>query len=379
MRRLLAVSPLVILLVPLGMAATPTAGAQPAAALRLPFPAGTAWKVAQGYQGGTHGSGPERYALDLVRDGDGPTAGVEVLAPAAGTLWFMNAPGAGNGCLSLKIDGGGGLIAQMCHIVARSFRRDEPIAAGQVIGTIGAAGTVGNNGLAHLHLSLHRTPDFGTTRIPAPFAAPDGLPLDGIALPPDGSSNQYVCPGATCRSGLVSSNGRAADPAPAVPPAAPGNAPVMISNAPAMPLRPGLVARIAVGSGCVNLREGPGMTARVLTCLPDGFTATIAQGPLVADNSAWWRLENWGWVAGDYLAGVSLPAPAVRVGAVAVVDAGAGDCLNLRDGPGIAAGVVTCLPSGARLAVTDGPREADGRTWWQLDGRGWAAGDYLRP
>jgi len=75
--------------------------------LKLPVPAGTAWKVLQGYNGGTHTAGPEFYALDLVRDG-GATGGTDVVAPASGSLWFAHAPGAGNGCVSIKVDGGGG-------------------------------------------------------------------------------------------------------------------------------------------------------------------------------------------------------------------------------------------------------------------------------
>lgn len=189
---------LALLTVPLALvASTSRARAQTTATLKLPFPAGTTWKAVQGYNGGTHVPGPEQFALDLVRDGDGPTAGAEVLAPASGSIWYMNVPGTGNGCLSIKIDGGGGLIVEMCHMVARPFHVDDRVEMGQPVGTIGAAGTLGNNGLAHLHLSMHRTPDLGITRIPMPFALPDGLPLDGISLPPDGTYNQYGCPGPT--------------------------------------------------------------------------------------------------------------------------------------------------------------------------------------
>ena len=380
------VSLLLVLLVALAwMAPARTVLAQPAS-LRLPFPAGTAWRVIQGYQGGTHGFGPERYALDLVRDGEGATAGAEVLAPASGTLWFMHAPGAGNGCLSIRIDGGAGLIVQMCHILARGFRADERIEIGQVIGTIGPSGTVGNNGVAHMHISLHRTPDYGSTRVPAPFAAPDGLPIDGIALPPDGTFNQYACPGPSCRASLVSSNGRAPRPAP--PPAAPV-APVVAAGTdsrpavapaarPGMELRAGVIARVATDGGCLNVREGPGAAARAFVCLPNGFLSVVAQGPIPADGRVWWLLENWGWVAGDYLTAVVVAPPALRPGTAVTVDAGEGDCLNLREAPSVSAPVVVCLLSGARLTITDGPREADGRTWWQVDGRGWAAGEFLR-
>lgn len=362
------------------------ASAQPAGLLRLPFAGGSAWKIVQGYQGGTHGMGPERFGLDLVRD-DGPTAGADILSPAAGTIWWMNSPGSGNGCLSIKIDNGGGLIVQLCHIVASAYRVEERIEAGQRLGTIGAAGTVGNNGLAHLHLSMHRTPDLGITRVPAPFALPDGLPLDGVSLPPDGSSNQYACPGSGCRGALVSTNGggRAVPPIPPTAAAlstgsAPAIAPVAAAPAPAaLPLRPGVIARVNGGGDCVNVREGPGLAAPVRACLPDNFLALVAQGPVSGDGRAWWRLDNLGWAAGELLVGVSTAPPSIQTGGGVIVDAGEQDCLNLRDAPSTTAAVLTCLPNGARLTVTDGPREADGHTWWRLDGRGWAAAAFLTP
>ncbi len=395
MRRLARLLPVLVLaLVPLAFART--ADAQAATTLKLPFAAGTSWKVLQGYNGGTHAGGPERFALDLVRDGEGGTANVEVLAPAAGAVWYMNPPGAGNGCLSIKLDTGGGLIVMMCHIFARPFRIDERVEAGQVVGTIGPNGTVGNNGAAHVHMSLHRTPDYGQTRIPAPFAAPDGLTLDGGSLPSDGTPNQYGCPSASCRGAMVSTNGRAggapvAGPAPSTPiqaaaPPAAGSfaAPVAASfTAPAagvavVPLAAGVRARVAGTGDCVNVRQAPGIGAPLVTCLADGTAVTVAQGPLPGDGRNWWRIEGLGWAAGEYLSGTSAPPATVRVGAGVVVDAGQGDCLNLRETPGVAATPAACLLNGARLTVTDGPREADGRTWWHLDGRGWAVGEFLR-
>lgn len=362
-----------------GLARAPVLHAQ-TAVLKLPFAAGTSWRIIQGYEGGTHGTGPERYALDLVREG-GPTAGTEVLAPASGTVWWMNPPGTGNGCLLIKIDGGNGLIVEMCHIIARPLRIDQRVELGQPVGTVGPDGAVGNNGLAHLHLSLHRTPDFGVTRVPAPFAPPDGLPLDGVSLPPNGTPNQYACPGPTCRGPLTSTNAAGSQPSPtgvSAPIAVPGPLPAVAP----LSLRSGTVARVAAGPNpgdCVNVRGGPGLNAPVLTCLPDGTLVTVADGPVTADGRLWWRLEGLGWAAGDYLIGVSAPIPALRPGARALVDAGEGDCLNLRAAPGMAAPVLACLPSGARVTITDGPRAADGRTWWQVDGRGWAAADYLQP
>ena len=87
----------------------------------------------------------------------------------------------------------------MCHIILnRVMRPNEPIAAGASLGSVGADGRVGNNGVAHLHLSMHRTSDYGVTRVPAPFTAGSGLPLEGMNLPASGAYIQYMCPSASC-------------------------------------------------------------------------------------------------------------------------------------------------------------------------------------
>jgi hypothetical protein len=374
--RLPALAAVLLIVVAAFAASTPRTEAESAttmSSVKLPFPAGTAWKVIQGYNGGTHVPGPEVYALDLVRDG-GTTAGAEVLAPASGTLWFANPPGAGNGCMSIKMDGGGGLIVQMCHIILnRVMRPNEPIAAGASLGTVGADGRVGNNGVAHLHLSMHRTSDYGVTRVPAPFAAGSGLPLEGMNLPANGTYNQYLCPSASCPGKLVSTNSvssAAPAPSPARPAPAPATAPA------AAPLRTGVRA-VGAGAGtgdCVNVRERPSLGANVRRCLPDGARLQLVEGPVAADGHEWWRLDGLGWSVSDYLSAV--PAT-LEAGGRARVTAGRGDCLNLRAQPTKAARVIACLPDGTAVKITAGPREADGVTWWELDGNGWGSAEFL--
>jgi uncharacterized protein YraI len=66
------------------------------------------------------------------------------------------------------------------------------------------------------------------------------------------------------------------------------------------------------------------------------------------------------------------------VGDTVVVDT---DGLNLRADFGTDADVVTVLENGTTASVTDGPEDADGYTWYELDAGdgsvGWAAGDFL--
>lgn len=355
------------------------------ATLKLPFTAGTGWKAIQGYNGGTHTPGPEFYALDLVRDG-GRTGGADVIAPASGSLWFAHAPGAGNGCASIKIDGGGGLIVQMCHIILdRVMRPDEPVTAGMRMGVVGEDGRVGNNGTAHLHLSMHRTGDYGVTRSPVPFANGNGISLEGRNLPADGSRNQYACPSANCVQAMMSTNGSASGTTPAMPttpttpaaPIAPGvPAPRPATPSAPGPLRAGVRAVVAnAGAGdCVNIREGPGLNAKVVRCLPDGARLRIVEGPSSADGMSWWRLEDLGWAAATYLS--ALPST-LEAGARARATPGPGECLNVRAAPSKDARITACLPHGTAVRIEGGPTEADSITWWRIEGGGWASGEFL--
>ncbi len=57
--------------------------------------------------------------------------------------------------------------------------------------------------------------------------------------------------------------------------------------------------------------------------------------------------------------------------------------LNLREAPGQDYKIRKIAEEGSVLEVLDGPREADGYTWWQLKDEtgelGWGAADYLEP
>ena len=56
--------------------------------------------------------------------------------------------------------------------------------------------------------------------------------------------------------------------------------------------------------------------------------------------------------------------------------------LNVRDNPGINTTVVFRAPDGYTFTVIDGPVQADGLTWWQVQDTsgsptGWAVTNYL--
>ena len=372
-----------------------TAHVSAAQALHLPYAGGLAVQIIQGYNGGTH-QGVERYSLDLTR-ADGATAGSPVLAPASGTVAFAEDPGAQHGCIGVAIDGDGDLHYMLCHVIlTRSFTYGEAIQFGQPLGTVGAPGLVGNNGVAHVHMQLYTLP--GGVRTPVPYAAPDGLSLDGVSMPPDGSYNQWMCVGSSCH-GIVSSN----VPLGSATPTSRSNG---SAASPAPSATSGTTASFSIGQSvtvsgtgdCLRIHAQPGISAQQVACLKDGSTAITAEGPTQADGQTWWRLLNAGWASATYLApstvtnasGVAQPAAtdiistsssaaptSLSVGSLVRVS-GTGDCLKLHASAGLTADGIGCLADGTLSAIHDGPKSADGHTWWQLDGGGWAVGDYLQ-
>jgi hypothetical protein len=79
----------------------------------------------------------------------------------------------------------------------------------------------------------------------------------------------------------------------------------------------------------------------------------------------------------------AVTAGKLKVGGQAVVATGANDQrLRLRTAPDLQSEIVGRLGNGARVQVIDGPRQADGETWWRIrhaGGTGWAAGTFMQP
>src|SRR5258708_28574660 len=109
------------------------------------------------------------------------------------------------------------------HVVLdRAFNRGERVARGQQLGSVGAAGMVGNNGLAHVHMELHvggRSSDI----VPFSFAN-GGLPLDGLDLAFTGLSNEHAM------DGPILSTNPLAGPPPAIAAPAPPNRGPSLAN-----------------------------------------------------------------------------------------------------------------------------------------------------
>jgi uncharacterized protein YgiM (DUF1202 family) len=135
---------------------------------------------------------------------------------------------------------------------------------------------------------------------------------------------------------------------------------------------------LVVNTDLLNLRAGPSLSEEILAQLPSQALVTVISGPEQADGHDWYEVETDegnGWVAGTFLAN---PADLIAVGdTVQVIDGS----LRLRAEPGLDADILDVMPEGTELEVTDGPEQADGHTWFQVEsdtfGPGWAAGEFL--
>jgi hypothetical protein len=264
----------------------------------------------------------------------------------------------------------------MCHVVlSRTFGRGEAVARGQALGTVGPAGTVGNNGVPHVHLELHRG---ASVSRPVPFAPPGGLMLEGIAL--DASNTTAVT---SKRGPLVSSN----RPSPAAAgvvvaqreekPAtlAAASVPSAVRSVQASNTTNTTAAaatRTAMVQGtdsCLKVRKKPSVEAEVVTCLKEG--SQVALKPLAPNADPQWRQTDQGWISSAYLK---------RTQAVV---GGTGGCLNVREAPKTSAGKVGCLPDGTSVTIAEGPRSADGNVWYRIEKAGsastggWVVGQHL--
>jgi hypothetical protein len=342
----------------------------------MPFPGGQAVRIIQGYNGGSH-QGRSYYGLDLVLAG-ASTSGIEVVSPIDGSVAWAQAPGTANGCMALSFRDGSRSVV-LCHILFhRAYSRGEWISGGQSLGRIGPAGTVGNNGTPHVHLELHRS---GRAAAPVPFSPPDGLPLEGVALPATGARNEH-----SSRASIASSNRTGSGPVassnpqtagtpqaagpPQPPPTRPAASEHTTAAAPARASTPTRTAVVHGTGSCLNVREQPSLDARIVDCLRDG--TEVALMPRVqGGDSGWRKIEARGWAVSEHLQ---------RTRAVV---SGTEACLNVRESPSIGALVLGCLPEGTPVALSEGPTVGGDFEWYRIEPAkpvekgGWVVAPYL--
>jgi uncharacterized protein YgiM (DUF1202 family) len=144
--------------------------------------------------------------------------------------------------------------------------------------------------------------------------------------------------------------------------------------------------QVRVNTDSVNLREAPGTNQPVIRSLGNGITGTVTEPPSAESNLYWARIDTAygiGWVAEAFLESTSgaddseSNSRSFSVGDTVYVDT---DGINLRSKPGTDADRVTVLYTNSTATVIDGPVEADGHVWYQLEssqGTGWGASRFL--
>jgi hypothetical protein len=117
---------------------------------------------------------------------------------------------------------------------------------------------------------------------------------------------------------------------------------------------------------------------------------SVIGGPVQADGYTWWNIrgivggilrEGWSPV-GEWLTPIT---PQLNTTVTVTYTGGYG--LRLRSGAGLSYSVITTLPDGTQMTVFGGPIQADGYTWWALQGyvegvlrTGWSpVGNWLVP
>jgi len=123
--------------------------------------------------------------------------------------------------------------------------------------------------------------------------------------------------------------------------------------------------------------EGPALPSPTSVPLPEGETGAEATPPpvMVQDTP----------VPSLYTSTPVSAVPAeITIGIYVKVSGTGGNDLSFRDGPNTNYARLKIVAEGSVLRVLDGPVEADGYVWWQLqdvsDGMvGWAVADYLEP
>ena len=137
------------------------------------------------------------------------------------------------------------------------------------------------------------------------------------------------------------------------------------------------------------LRSGAGTGTTVYTTMPTGTIVTVVSGPISANGLTWYQVDTpygRGWAAGEYMTPTTstapTPPPPTTGGYPPSTKLRVTAGLYLRSGAGTGTTVFTTMPTGTIVTVVSGPISANGLTWYQVYtpyGRGWAAGEYLKP
>ncbi len=137
----------------------------------------------------------------------------------------------------------------------------------------------------------------------------------------------------------------------------------------------------------VNLRSGPSTSASVVTVVPSNTNGTITGPGVVSGSNTFYPVTlpgfGSGWIAGQYLAmvTVSIPTATSTSGYVVGATVYTTTNLNIRSGPGTGYSSRGVAAKGTAAVITGAAAKSGSVTWYPLDvdgiGAGWASGTYL--
>ncbi|MBA2289253.1 MAG: SH3 domain-containing protein [Chloroflexia bacterium] len=153
-------------------------------------------------------------------------------------------------------------------------------------------------------------------------------------------------------------------------------------------IAPGDRVRVQTGDGGgLNVRSAPGTGSAIVGSIADGSYAMVMDGPLESDTGNWYMLDQpetgtSGWVTAQFLIVAPIPPPPsgeFPFGLNIIV----AQTVNLRSAPTTSASVTTTLATGTLAFVLDGPRSANGFSWYQIQTAqgvdGWPPDCFWRP
>lgn len=121
---------------------------------------------------------------------------------------------------------------------------------------------------------------------------------------------------------------------------------------------------VVVSTDLLNVRSLPSITASVLTVYGSGTVALVTGDATVADGYTWYPVDNFGWVAGQYLVanggGGGTPTPPDNEIINLTVTA---DVLNVRSGPSLTSAIVGTRSFHDLVTFHNRATATDGSIW----------------
>ena len=132
-------------------------------------------------------------------------------------------------------------------------------------------------------------------------------------------------------------------------------------------------ANATINSDGVRLRAAAGTAGNIVGTLSSGTAVTLIGGPTQSGGATWWSIRTAssgsGWVTQDYLTlGGSGAPPEQIVYGTTLVSA------NVRSRPGTQWSILSTLPAGVQVQITDGPAQEAGQTWYGVYRQGYGGG-----